>query len=211
MSATIASRCAAIEALINEILDEIEAQPLVPLENIRTSRASGAYLLFTVSAEGIYSPWAITELPLYAGKTGNLQDRMSTHGESIEQVLNLHPGQFMAKFIELPDEYAHLACMFEAALIKRYRPLWNSDLKGFGLKAVGNNRTDSTISRWDTLHPGRPKRGEAPNDMAAEALMALVDERGRALLREHGISQLRDMSQDERVAADALSEMLVIF
>ena len=51
----------------------------------------------------------------------------------------------------------------EELLIKRYKPVWNDVIKGFGPKVVGKERTSQQTSMWDILHPGRRGRGSAPN------------------------------------------------
>ena len=43
----------------------------------------------------------------------------------------------------------------EAALIRRYRPLWNTVIDGFGNNDPGAGRYNQARSEWDILHPGR--------------------------------------------------------
>jgi hypothetical protein len=44
----------------------------------------------------------------------------------------------------------------EAELIRRYAPLWNSTIDGFGNHDPGAGRREQAKSEWDVLHPGRP-------------------------------------------------------
>ena len=44
----------------------------------------------------------------------------------------------------------------EAELIRRYGPLWNSVIDGFGNHDPGSGRYNQAKSEWDVLHPGRP-------------------------------------------------------
>jgi len=43
----------------------------------------------------------------------------------------------------------------EAALIRCYKPLWNSCIDGFGNHDPGKGRYRQARSEWDILHPGR--------------------------------------------------------
>jgi hypothetical protein len=43
----------------------------------------------------------------------------------------------------------------EAELIRRYRPLWNTVVDGFGNHDPGAGRYNQARSEWDVLHPGR--------------------------------------------------------
>ena len=49
----------------------------------------------------------------------------------------------------------------EAMLISSFKPLWNQNISGFGLRTPGSGRSDTKCSRWDTLHPGREACAEA--------------------------------------------------
>ena len=54
----------------------------------------------------------------------------------------------------------------EAQLIRKYQPLWNTLVDGFGNHTPGEGRFDQARSEWDVLHPGRAWaakcRGEPP-------------------------------------------------
>ena len=43
----------------------------------------------------------------------------------------------------------------EAALIRRFKPLWNTVVDGFGNHDPGKGRYEQALSEWDALHPGR--------------------------------------------------------
>ena len=43
----------------------------------------------------------------------------------------------------------------EAEMIRRYRPLWNTVVDGFGNHDPGKGRYNQARSEWDVLHPGR--------------------------------------------------------
>jgi len=43
----------------------------------------------------------------------------------------------------------------EAELIRKYTPLWNSIVDGFGNHDPGSGRYGQAKSEWDIVHPGR--------------------------------------------------------
>ena len=51
---------------------------------------------------------------------------------------------------------ADLVVPVEAELSRRYQPLWNTTVDGFGNHDPGAGRHEQAISEWDVLHPGRP-------------------------------------------------------
>jgi hypothetical protein len=67
----------------------------------------------------------------------------------------------------LTDIESDLVVPVEAELIRRYAPLWNTVIDGFGNHDPGRGRYDQAKSEWDVLHPGRPwaerLRGESPS------------------------------------------------
>jgi len=40
-------------------------------------------------------------------------------------------------------------------MTRRYNPLWNSHIDGFGNHDPGKGRYEQAKSEWDVLHPGR--------------------------------------------------------
>ena len=108
--------------------------------------------------------------PIYVGKavppgwraartTGSeapiLNHRLQEHARGILQVSNLEVKDFLCKFIILGDVESDLVVPVEAELIRRYRPLWNSIVDGFGNHDPGRGRYKQARSEWDVLHPGR--------------------------------------------------------
>lgn len=55
----------------------------------------------------------------------------------------------------LVGDEANLISLVEAGLTRRYRPLWNSIVDGFGNHDPGKGRYNQAISEWDALHTGR--------------------------------------------------------
>jgi len=67
----------------------------------------------------------------------------------------------------LNDQESNLIGTVEAALIRLYKPLWNSVIDGFGNHDPGKGRYEQAKSEWDVIHPGRNwakrLRGQSPN------------------------------------------------
>lgn len=55
----------------------------------------------------------------------------------------------------LDADSSDMISTLEASLIKKYRPLWNSSLDGFGNHDPGSGRYEQAKSDWDVLHNGR--------------------------------------------------------
>jgi len=55
----------------------------------------------------------------------------------------------------LGDIESDLVVPVEAALIRKYHPLWNAAVDGFGNHDPGAGRYNQARSEWDVLHPGR--------------------------------------------------------
>lgn len=80
---------------------------------------------------------------------------MKEHSRSINIVNNLELSDFLCKFIVLASKKADLISTVEAAITRKYTPLWNSHIDGFGNHDPGMGRYDQAKSEWDVLHPGR--------------------------------------------------------
>jgi hypothetical protein len=110
-------------------------------------------------------------LPIYVGKavlpgwrqgrgTAKESDpalyrRLSEHARSIGAVNNLDTADFNCKFVVLAGQESDLISTVEAAMTRRYNPLWNSRVDGFGNHDPGKGRYEQAKSEWDVLHPGR--------------------------------------------------------
>jgi len=94
------------------------------------------------------------------GKTGYLTyelfRRLKEHAKSIDQARNLEQDDFYCRFMILEDSANHLIGTVEAALIRYYKPIWNTSIDGFGNHDPGSGRYNQAKSEWDIIHPGRP-------------------------------------------------------
>lgn len=88
-------------------------------------------------------------------KTNELSSRLRQHARSIDIVLNLNLSHFYCHFMILDSNSSDMIGTLEASLIKKYRPLWNSSLDGFGNHDPGSGRYEQAKSDWDVLHNGR--------------------------------------------------------
>ena len=50
---------------------------------------------------------------------------------------------------------SQLISTVETALIRYYKPIWNTKIDGFGNHDPGSGRYNQAKSEWDILHPGR--------------------------------------------------------
>lgn len=136
---------------------------------------SGVYGLYYVGDYRLYAKIAEQNRsdlvqPIYVGKavppgwrtarakdseTSDLYRRLREHARSIQQVSDLQPSDFRCRFMILSGVESDLVVPVEAELIRRYRPLWNSVIDGFGNHDPGAGRYNQAKSEWDVLHPGR--------------------------------------------------------
>ena len=136
---------------------------------------AGVYGLYYVGDYELYTK--IAELnrqtcvqPIYVGKavpsgwrmaratdseTPVLFQRLREHMRSTQQATNLQIDDFRCRFMILGGIESDLVVPVEAMLIRRYRPLWNSVVDGFGNHDPGKGRYNQARSEWDVLHPGR--------------------------------------------------------
>jgi len=84
-----------------------------------------------------------------------LYNRLHEHVRSIQQAKNLSVDDFLCRFMILKGIESDLVVPVEAELIRRYKPLWNSVVDGFGNHDPGSGRYNQARSEWDVLHPGR--------------------------------------------------------
>lgn len=88
--------------------------------------------------------------------TYELFRRLKEHGKSVSQATNLNQDDFACRFMILEDSANHLIGTVEAALIRYYKPIWNTKIDGFGNHDPGSGRYNQAKSEWDIIHPGRP-------------------------------------------------------
>jgi len=111
------------------------------------------------------------EIPIYVGKAvlpewrqgrtttkenePALYRRLKEHSRSISTANNLDLDDFYYRFMVFSLADSDLIGAVEAALIRKYQPLWNSLIDGFGNHDPGKGRYEQAKSEWDVLHSGR--------------------------------------------------------
>lgn len=163
------------QSVVQEVIEFLEGTEPFELPLPDRFMGPGVYLLYYHGDFEPYKPIASrnrdepTE-PIYAGKavptgrrqgrsrssdSAELYKRINEHRLSIDKAENLDPSDFTCRFVILEDEMSDTIVTVESALVRKYRPLWNSVIDGFGNHDPGSGRYDQRPSEWDTLHAGR--------------------------------------------------------
>lgn len=164
------------QSVVNDAINFFSETPIHRLPPLQRFFGSGVYGLYYTGDYELYA--RITRvnrntciLPIYIGKavpqgwrTGrniglqrqDLYRRLREHARSIQQIVNLRVEDFQCRFMILAGIESDLVVPVEAELIRRYKPLWNTVVDGFGNHDPGSGRYNQAKSSWDVLHPGRP-------------------------------------------------------
>lgn len=160
-----------------ELIDEAVAFMVnTPMESLPPGdkfSGGGVYALYYNGDFPLYQKIYIKnkDLPIYVGKAvlpgwrqgrdtvkendPALFRRLSEHSRSINAANNLELSNFTCRFVVFKYQEADLISTVEAAMTRRYNPLWNSHIDGFGNHDPGKGRYEQAKSEWDVLHPGR--------------------------------------------------------
>lgn len=132
-----------------QVVEKLEASPLLPLSRTAGPQASGIYALYF---EGVL---------VYIGKASRgttkskrtLRARLSEHCGKIAGRDNISVSDVSCRFLTFESEWWVFAAEF--ALITHYRPEWNES--GFGSKTPGKGRPGTDrVSRWNARFPKVP-------------------------------------------------------
>lgn len=181
------------ESFLELINEAVEFMIKTPMESLAPSvkfDGAGVYALYYSGNFPMYKKIFSKnkDLPIYVGKAvlpgwrqgrsahkekdSALYRRLSEHARSIDAAENLDLKDFTCRFIVLLNQQADLISTVEAALTRRYNPLWNSHIDGFGNHDPGKGRYEQAKSEWDVLHPGRiwagRLKGTPPDDNKIE-------------------------------------------
>lgn len=189
-----------LEALGDSLLRQLERQPLYPLADIKRFGGSGIYALYFRGTTGPYAAMGefnqknACRLPIYVGRAKDtgareglnpldpvtasvLWDRVREHKRSIDNASNLDTADFSVRVLVVMPIWVPLA---EAMAIRKYQPVWNGQIPGFGIHAPGSGRSGQERSHWDELHPGRGfAKNLKGNRSAPEDLLALAQDAAR--------------------------------
>jgi len=185
------------QSVVQEVIEFLEQTEAYTLPLPERFNGPGVYELYYHGEFAPYAPIAMANReemrePIYVGKavpkgrrqgrtrssdSAELYKRISEHRRSIDKAENLAPGEFSCQFVILEGEMSDMIVTVESALIRKYRPLWNAVIDGFGNHDPGKGRYDQQPSEWDTLHPGRSwvekLQGEPRN---RDDIIAKIDE-----------------------------------
>ena len=166
----------AFESVVQGAVQFLNRTPVHPLPPAADFIGVGVYILYYQGTFDLYTPIArVNEQdcskPIYVGKavprgwrtaragatniSKELYGRLREHARSIRDSQNLEVRDFRCRFIILGGIGADLISTVEAALIRLYKPLWNTVINGFGNHDPGSGRYNQARSEWDVLHPGR--------------------------------------------------------
>lgn len=164
--------------LIQSAVDFFLATPVHDLPLSERFIGAGVYALYYFGDNPLYKPLGDAtkrscSVPIYIGKavprgwrqarvsaqshkaSSELHSRIKEHTRNIEAGAGLRISDFKCRFVLFEAEGSDMIGTIEAALIKQFRPLWNSAVDGFGNHTPGKGRFNQAKSDWDVLHPGR--------------------------------------------------------
>ena len=175
-------RSESFQELVREAASFFDGTPFEILPPSEKFSGPGIYAIYYKGKSNIYKDVYNESVPIYIGKAvlpgwrqgrvklnnndPALYRRLREHSRNIDAVNNLEITDFLCRFVVLPAEQSDLIGTLEAALIRKYNPLWNSYIDGFGNHDPGKGRYNQAKSEWDVLHEGRKwaykLKGEAP-------------------------------------------------
>lgn len=168
----------AFEELVKDAVRFFNGTPVHTLPPPEKFHGVGVYALYYTGDFEIYSKYAeLNRLqyghPIYIGKAvprgwrqsrishtatslnNELYSRLREHTRSINIGEGLSANDFSCRFVIFEGDGSDMIGSIEAALIKIFRPLWNSALDGFGNHTPGAGRFNQAKSDWDVIHKGR--------------------------------------------------------
>ncbi len=166
------------EEIIKDTIRFFNGTPVQPVPVSERFHGTGVYAIYCTAKTGIYRNFhkinrTSYSIPIYVGKavpqgwrqarlsnsaekmSCELYNRIHEHGRSLQQGADLNPNDFRCRFMILEGAESDLISTVEAALIRSYKPIWNSLIDGFGNHDPGSGRYEQAMSDWDVCHPGR--------------------------------------------------------
>ncbi|MCI5220982.1 MAG: Eco29kI family restriction endonuclease [Candidatus Electrothrix sp. LOE2] len=166
------------EEIIKDTIRFFNGTPVLSIPAPERFHGTGVYAIYCTAQEGIYRDFhrinrTAYNIPIYIGKavpkgwrtgrsdppadsgTYELNNRIREHGKNLQLGEGLRSRDFHARFMILEGAESDLIGTVEAALIRKYQPLWNTLLDGFGNHDPGSGRYEQAMSDWDVCHPGR--------------------------------------------------------
>ena len=167
-----------LDEIIKDTIRFFNGTPVCTLPISDRFDGTGVYAIYSVAKLGLYSKFHAVNrtafrVPIYVGKavprgwrqarllssdtpkSYELNNRLREHSRSIDIGEGLSLPDFFCRFMILENRESDLIGTVEAALIRRYRPIWNTLIDGFGNHDPGKGRYEQAKSDWDVCHPGR--------------------------------------------------------
>ncbi len=155
--------------------DALLSRGLVALPPGESFPGAGIYAIYYRGSHRLYRALLKAEkdrdtrIPIYVGKAvpegarkggtsidapsgPALYKRLREHADSITEATNLKLGDFECRYLIVDDIWIPLG---ESLLIRKFAPLWNLVVDGFGNHDPGKGRHNQRCSPWDVVHPGR--------------------------------------------------------
>lgn len=168
----------AFAELVKDAIRFFNGTPVHDLPLPERFLGSGVYALYYTGSNPLYAPLAEVnrlayDVPIYVGKavpkgwrqgrvsdsalrqSNELNSRIIEHIRNIEIGAGLEIESFACRFVIFEETGSDMISTVEAALIKLFRPLWNTSVDGFGNHTPGAGRFEQAKSDWDVIHPGR--------------------------------------------------------
>ncbi|MGB3299338.1 MAG: Eco29kI family restriction endonuclease [Phormidesmis sp.] len=189
-----------LDEIIKDTIRFFNGTPVHSIPISERFHGTGVYALYCIAKSGIYSRFNLINrtafhMPLYVGKavpkgwrqarqvssrsvkSYELSSRIKEHSRSISLGEGLNVPDFSCRFMILEGKESDLIGTVEAALIRRYQPIWNTLIDGFGNHDPGKGRYGQAKSDWDVCHPGRSWAEKCQGAHASkEALLTSIED-----------------------------------
>lgn len=168
----------AFAELVKDAVRFFNGTPVHELPLSERFLGAGMYALYYTGSNPLYAPLAKAnrlsyDVPIYVGKavpkgwrqgrtsdnaqtqSNELHSRIKEHTRNIQKGAGLEVDSFACRFVIFEKTGSDMIGTIEAALIKLFRPLWNTSVDGFGNHTPGAGRIEQAKSDWDVIHSGR--------------------------------------------------------
>lgn len=168
----------AFDELVKDAVRFFNGTPVVEMPPTVKFSGVGVYALYFIGNTAPYERYGELnrikyDYPIYVGKavpkgwrqarvisndnqnTYELNGRLRQHHRTIEKGAGINPVDFSCRFVIFEGVSSSMISTVESALIRLFKPLWNTEVDGFGNHDPGKGRYNQARSDWDVIHPGR--------------------------------------------------------
>jgi len=151
--------------LVKMYIQLLELQPLTALAKLTPFVGIGIYAIYYTGTFPAYKSITSKNTPIYVGRTmhkgyygkdhppksKSIYSRLIQHANKIKSTTDLNIDSFGCKYVIIePYGWMPEECQFQ--LIMKYKPIWNTKVRGFSHRNPGSRRRGS-LPEWDTIHP----------------------------------------------------------